>query len=176
MTLPPHVHDDFTTTLDDLSSVTQHIREARSRERTARFYRLSHGPEHIGNGIELNNSWVIMTWLDLHSPIKVYRTILDCHADLEDGYVLLLDDVSDSTEAGKLTLLGKENRLTERERSILRALRLGLSNEEIATALSLSASTIKNKLSMIYSKLGSNTHSRVQAVLLTNDWNLDDDD
>jgi DNA-binding NarL/FixJ family response regulator len=54
--------------------------------------------------------------------------------------------------------------LTERERDILALMAEGLSNSDIAGKLFLSEGTVKNQVSVIYSKLG--TSDRTQAVLL----------
>lgn len=54
--------------------------------------------------------------------------------------------------------------LTEREREVLALLPSGLSNKEIAEALGISTSTIKNHISNILAKL--ETDSRVEAVAI----------
>lgn len=54
--------------------------------------------------------------------------------------------------------------LSEREREVLRLLASGLSNAEIAETLFLSEGTIKNYVSMIFSKLG--VTDRTQAAIL----------
>lgn len=56
------------------------------------------------------------------------------------------------------------SQLSEREREVLRLLAGGLSNTEIAQTLFLSEGTIKNYVSMIFSKLGVN--DRTQAAIL----------
>jgi DNA-binding NarL/FixJ family response regulator len=54
--------------------------------------------------------------------------------------------------------------LTTREKEILALMADGLSNSSIASKLYLSEGTVKNQVSVIYSKLG--TSDRTQAVLL----------
>jgi len=53
--------------------------------------------------------------------------------------------------------------LTGRERAVLRLLAAGCSNREIASALGLAAGTVKNRISIIFSKLG--VRDRTRAVL-----------
>jgi DNA-binding NarL/FixJ family response regulator len=60
-------------------------------------------------------------------------------------------------------LLGPANPLTERETGILRLLASGLSNREIAHALSLADGTVKNHVSSVLGKLGA--RDRTHAVL-----------
>ncbi|MGV9850250.1 response regulator [Streptomyces sp. NPDC003442] len=64
----------------------------------------------------------------------------------------------DDEEAARLS------RLTEREREVLRLIAEGLSNTEIGTRIHLSASTVKDYVSAILTKL--RVGSRVQAALL----------
>lgn len=54
--------------------------------------------------------------------------------------------------------------LSERERDVLRLLARGMSNNEIAQTLFLSDGTVKNYVSMIFSKLGVN--DRTQAAII----------
>jgi two-component system, NarL family, response regulator LiaR len=56
------------------------------------------------------------------------------------------------------------SQLSEREREVLRLLATGLANSEIAKTLFLSEGTVKNYVSMIFSKLGVN--DRTQAAIL----------
>lgn len=61
-------------------------------------------------------------------------------------------------------IINDSETLTTREKDILRLMTEGLGNGEIASRLFLSEGTVKNQVSVIYSKLG--TSDRTQAVLL----------
>jgi ATP/maltotriose-dependent transcriptional regulator MalT len=60
--------------------------------------------------------------------------------------------------------------LSERELEVLRLLAVGLSNKEIAETLVIAASTVKQHLKNIYSKL--DVHNRTQAAHLARDLDL----
>lgn len=57
---------------------------------------------------------------------------------------------------------GRRHELSLREEQVLSLMAKGLSNEEIAEALSISEGTVKNHVSTLYSKL--DVHSRAEAV------------
>ncbi len=75
----------------------------------------------------------------------------------------LFDHVASSPSSGMSDqrLIGQ---LSEREREVLRLLANGLGNAEIAQTLFLSEGTVKNYVSMIFSKLG--VTDRTQAAIL----------
>jgi DNA-binding NarL/FixJ family response regulator len=66
----------------------------------------------------------------------------------------LYNAVGDLSDREHTTLHGELQRLTFRERQILRLLGEGASNKEIAAALNISVSTIKAHLTKIFRKLG----------------------
>ncbi|NOZ72833.1 MAG: response regulator transcription factor [Chloroflexi bacterium] len=61
-------------------------------------------------------------------------------------------------------------RLTPREREVLRLLAAGAANAEIATKLCLAEGTVKNHVSHILDKLGA--HNRAHAIHLAVEWGL----
>ena len=65
---------------------------------------------------------------------------------------------------------GDRELLSERERDILRLVRRGLSNPQIAQALALSPNTVRNHLSAIYRKL--DVHSRYEALTIAEERGL----
>jgi len=70
-------------------------------------------------------------------------------------------------EFNRLTLHNKdrngENRLTAREREVLKLIAEGMINKEIATKLYISEKTVKNHVSSIFRKL--NVSDRTQAAI-----------
>jgi len=60
----------------------------------------------------------------------------------------------------------KPDELTPRQRDIVSALRKGYSNEQIARNLGLRLQSVKNQLSIIYSKLG--VRSRLELGMYLN--------
>ncbi|MCL6590382.1 MAG: response regulator transcription factor [Firmicutes bacterium] len=78
-----------------------------------------------------------------------------------------------SSSAGGYSLGGKAwlNDLSGREKKILQLMAQGLDNKEIAKALYIAEQTVKNHVSLIYSKLG--VRDRVQASRLVIEAGLD---
>jgi DNA-binding NarL/FixJ family response regulator len=72
-----------------------------------------------------------------------------------------------ATQPAQITL---SERLTDRERAVLRLMADGLSNTAIAAQLCLSEGTVKNHLTHIFQKL--NAKDRAQAVRLAVEWGL----
>lgn len=74
-----------------------------------------------------------------------------------------LDSVmnADRLKSGKI-------QFTEREREIILLMVKGKNNHEIAKILFMSVGTVKNYISMIYQKIG--TNDRAKAVLLLKEW------
>ncbi len=82
----------------------------------------------------------------------------------------LLDRFADSLPDPSATLPKALNALTEREREVLVQMARGLSNAEIARALSVSETTIKTHVGHVLTKLG--LRDRVQAVVLAYETGL----
>jgi DNA-binding NarL/FixJ family response regulator len=100
---------------------------------------------------------------------KLFETIRATHK----GNIMLQPEIaaklvgraagSEKIDTAKVTAL-ENDLLTKREKEILSLMADGLSNSDIASKLFLSEGTVKNQVSVIYSKLG--TNDRTQAVLL----------
>ncbi len=96
----------------------------------------------------------------------------------DDDYVSRIETIIRDLAAGELYLSpqayealaqatrqeGEQQLLTEREREILRLVERGLPNPQIAQALHLSAGTVRNHLSAIYSKLGARNKHEALAI------------
>jgi DNA-binding NarL/FixJ family response regulator len=98
--------------------------------------------------------------------IKAIRT-------LYEGGVLISPKVAAKVVDRLITPTGKArnpdpevnllvDELSNREKEVLRLLAQGLDNREIAARLFIAEQTVKNHVSVIYSKLG--VHDRVQAL------------
>jgi DNA-binding CsgD family transcriptional regulator len=174
----------LTDALDELDIVRAQLREARATERTSRFYRLLRGRpgaaeagECLANVIELNAGWVLVHWLHDPKAVSLYSSIASTRLALcgDGGFLLVLDEVAERTTLHGPRGDGVQPTLIRSERRILGELRHGLSNKEIAFKLGLSESTVKNYLTELYKKLGDDVGDRLQAVMLTRDWNLEDE-
>lgn len=174
----------LTEALDELDVIRAQIREARATERTSRFYRLVRaGPAgaqptaHVADVIELSGGWVVVHWLHDPKAIALYSNIASTRLALsvEAGFLFVLDEVAERTSQPGLRADGIQPLLMPGERRILGELRRGLSNKEIAFNIGLSESTVKNRLTDLYKKLGDDIEDRLQAVMLTRDWNLEDE-
>lgn len=165
---------DLTYMLDQLTLVNQQIREARSKERTVRFYKLTKNNEHVADVIELNAGCIIVKYLGNNKIIQIYPTIFSFTDHIGDNFILALSDVSEKNQNANDRQNRRNTPLTKTERKVLRSMRNGLSNKEISAELSIATSTVKNVLSGVYRKLGKDVRSRVEAVRIVSDWNLDD--
>ena len=86
------------------------------------------------------------------------------HPKLAERLFGTAGNVSDvQNKARELWLEGRAERLTSRETDILACIAQGFSNQEIATALSVSEKTVKNHLTNIFRKL--NVNDRTQALV-----------
>jgi DNA-binding NarL/FixJ family response regulator len=98
-----------------------------------------------------------------------FEQLLDAIRTLAAGATMFQPALTERVVQGLASLpqlprpLGPPNPLTEREVEILRLVASGLSNREIARALTLAAGTVKNHVSSLMSKLGA--RDRTHAVL-----------
>lgn len=184
--------EQLTAALDELDLVRAQIREVRGEERTARFYRLvrtikaplsgQSAVMHQADVIELSGGWVLVHWtfapksLSLFHPVEPRTALSIARAALcpTSEYQLEVGDIAlRAHNVGK-----KGNRvvlpLTAKELDVVRELRSGKANKEIGTALGLEKSTIKNRMSTIMKKLGPEVSDRLQVVVATAGWNIDE--
>ena len=102
------------------------------------------------------------------------ETLIDALRTVADGGVVLgprvgpivLRALTDAPAALPPPL----DQLTERERQLLRHLTAGRSNVHIGRALGISEKTVRNQLSIVFTKIG--VSDRVQAALLARDLGL----
>ncbi len=97
--------------------------------------------------------------------VEAQDFIKDIFQILEDHY-----DASIQIPAEELVSLSTAASITAREQDVLRLLREGQSNREIAISLCISESTVKTHLGNIYSKLGVN--NRVLAITRADELHL----
>ncbi len=62
------------------------------------------------------------------------------------------------------------NPLSDREREVMRGLSEGRSVKEIALQLGLSASTVRNHLHRIYTRIGASDRSQAVLIAMTLNW------
>jgi two-component system nitrate/nitrite response regulator NarL len=98
-------------------------------------------------------------------------TLVDALCTVASGGVVLGPEVGPTLlttlQGSHAELPAPLNRLTPRERDILSRLAAGDSNAQIARRLGLSDKTVRNQLSVVFTKLG--VAGRVQAALLARD-------
>jgi DNA-binding NarL/FixJ family response regulator len=98
-------------------------------------------------------------------------TLVDALCTVASGGVVLGPEVGPTLlttlQGSQAELPAPLNRLTPRERDILSQLAAGDSNVQIARRLGLSDKTVRNQLSVVFTKLG--VAGRVQAALLARD-------
>ncbi|MBB6481672.1 response regulator [Spirochaeta isovalerica] len=92
----------------------------------------------------------------------------------ESGLVLISPSIIEHlTHDSPLPELPKEkpawmSELSNREKQVLKLITGGMNNREIADELFIAEQTVKNHVSLIYSKLG--THDRMQAIRIARDF------
>jgi DNA-binding CsgD family transcriptional regulator len=177
----------LTEALAELDLVRAQVREARATERASRFYRLVRAAPseaestdhvaHVANVIELSGGSVMVHWLHEPKALTLYSSMAAGRLALsaEAGLLLILDEVAERSSVHNQGAGSAHTALMPADRRILGELRRGLSNKEIALKIGLSESTVKNRLTDLYKKLGDDIEDRLQAVMLTRDWNLEDE-
>ncbi|WP_181150854.1 response regulator transcription factor [Paenibacillus sp. PCH8] len=129
--------------------------------------------EYIIEGLAAGAIGYLLKDMDKNSLLKAIR-------DAVEGRHMLTPEIA-SKLASRLSVMSKTHRIsfnaqklknarvefTERERQIIALMIQPMTNTQIAEALYMSVGTIKNYISVIYSKLG--TSDRMQAVAYLND-------
>jgi len=111
----------------------------------------------------------IHLFTDLGLPMG--RLLQEAHArKVMPDYVDELLSVFDDMSSTKSTLPALPEPLTSREEDILKRMAAGLTNQEIADELIISAETVKKHTSHIYQKLG--VHNRTEAAAKARELNL----
>jgi two-component system NarL family response regulator len=110
------------------------------------------GDEDIHRGLQAGAKGYLLKDAKLSELLNAVRTV-------HRGQRYISPDVG-----AKLVQRMSNPELSERELAVLRLVAQGMSNLEIATALSISESTVKSHLNRILSKLG--VSDRTQAVII----------
>jgi len=101
--------------------------------------------------------------------------LIMCLLAVKEGSVLIspaiamklvkqLEPSRDKTDQGWAS--SRLDELTKREKEVLLQLSQGLNNQEIGTKLCIEEQTVRNHVSMIYSKIG--VHDRIELLLMVN--------
>jgi len=121
----------------------------------------------VAEAMELLNSGATGVGLVNRSMFKETEDFSTAVEVVASGRILLNPAVTQMLASGKE--LDPLHEMTDREKSVLRAVSSGLSNRAVAESLNLSQRTVENHLSNILEKLGArgrnDQHGRVQAVL-----------
>ncbi len=125
-------------------------------------------PEHFSRPfLDIGAAGVPLLWLVCEN--------VELNADAQDFTRRLLHDLDQGGQSQRLTQAEMEKLATSalisaREQQVLALLSAGHSNRELATALSISESTVKTHLANIYAKLDAN--GRIQAILRARELKL----
>ena len=125
----------------------------------------------LGHAVQLGlPGGFIRTFIDEGEPLRELLHRLEPPDVLTQGYIQKLLDCFPSDAAGAAATArhplpaGLAEPLTEREQDVLRLIAEGLSNQQIAERLFISAATVKTHITNINGKLGA--ASRTQAVAI----------
>ncbi len=104
---------------------------------------------------------------NLHAPGQTRRLLfIRCRGtgfgERERFLLTLLGPHIDRLLAGAVTSPSPASQLTDRQREVLRLVRLGMANKQIAQALGISLGTVRKHLEHTYVRLG--VHSRTEAL------------
>ncbi len=125
--------------------------------------------EYVYNAIRAGASGFLLKDVRPNDLVDAIRLVASGNALLGPSVTRrLLERFADSREPSEASKAVE--RLTEREREILRLLAKGLSNAELAAHLVVSETTVKSHVSSVLRKLG--VRDRVQAVIAAYDAGL----
>jgi DNA-binding NarL/FixJ family response regulator len=120
--------------------------------------------EYIIDALRAGASGFLLKDAPTHEVVAAVRAVAAGDAVLSATVTRqLLDQVARRLPAPVSRRPDDVDQLTEREHEVLRMLANGLSNHEIATALTISEATVKSHVSHLLGKLG--LRDRVQAVI-----------
>ncbi len=180
------IADQLNATINELEQMSRQLKQARGLARTSQFFDLvqigrivaegGHSESdggHRADVIALIGGWAIVHWLYDDRTIEMHQTFEGLRkARCSDGkYRLELISVSDEINPRlerPARGTGSRGTLSAQDQQMLRLLGQGRTNKEIALALGLSVSTVKNQIAgKIFLFLGVNT--RTEAGILAHD-------
>lgn len=119
--------------------------------------------EYIYRALRAGASGFLLKDIPPEDLVAAVRTVADGGALLGSGITRRLIAQFASQSRVNTTLAPRIDRLTGREREVLRCISAGLNNQEIATELGVGPATVKTHVSSVLSKLG--LRDRAQAVV-----------
>ncbi len=119
--------------------------------------------EYIYRALRAGASGFLLKDIPPEDLVTAVRTVADGGALLGPGITRRLIAQFASQSRVNTTLAPRIDRLTGREREVLRCISAGLNNQEIATELGVGPATVKTHVSSVLSKLG--LRDRAQAVV-----------
>ena len=123
--------------------------------------------EHIMRALRAGAAGFLLKDTPPADIVDAVHRVATGDAQLSPSVTRRLIDTAVATRPDAITASEQLTKLTERELTVARAVREGLSNNEIAERLYLSKTTVKTYVSALISKLG--VSNRVQIALMVRD-------